>query len=284
MQPPSPPARPRFCGLPKYGLLKYGLLEFALLLAAGALVAQLLAPSAIAWWLRPRPEYQGEFPAAGDSRLADGTLPYRMLLFLPAGYSASGPAQPLVVHLHGAGERGTDLAIVRGQSLPRQIDKGLHPPAVVASPQCPPDHIWDAPKVLAVIDYLQRQFNIDPRRISLTGYSMGGSATWRTAALNPRRFAAIVPICGGGETAWAAQLAGMPIWAFHGQRDQTVPVSESITMVDAIRGAGGTPQLTVYPEGQHNVWDDVYQNTELLAWLWSQQLPATAAAHAPAKP
>lgn len=278
MQPPPPPARP-LCSLPKYGLL-----ECALLLAAGALVAQMLAPSVVTWWLRPRPGYQGEFPAAGDSRLADGTLPYRMLLFLPAGYAASGPAQPLVVHLHGAGERGTDLAIVRGQSLPRQIDKGLHPPVVVASPQCPPDHIWDAAKVLAVIDYLKRQYNIDSRRISLTGYSMGGSGTWRIAALNPGLFAAIVPICGGGETAWAAQLAGMPVWAFHGQRDQTVPVSESITMVDAIRDAGGTPQLTVYPEGPHNVWDDVYQNPALLAWLWSQQQPATAAAHAPAKP
>ncbi len=278
MQPPPPPVRP-LCRL-----LKYGLLEFTLLLAAGTLVAQLLVPSAIAWWLRPRPGYQGEFPAAGDSRLADGTLPYRMLLFLPAGYSASGPAQPLVVHLHGAGERGTDLAIVRRESLPRQIDNGLHPPAVVASPQCPPDHIWDAAKVMAVIDYLKRQFNIDPRRISLTGYSMGGSGTWRTAALNPGRFAAIVPICGGGETAQAAQFVGMPVWAFHGQHDQAVLVSESITMVDAIRDAGGTPQLTIDPEGQHNVWDDVYQNPALLNWLWSQQLPATAAAQAPAKP
>ncbi len=260
------------------------LLEFGLLLAAVSLAAQLLAPVAVAWWLRPRPGYQGEFPAADDPRLVDGTLPYRMLLFLPEDYVASGPAQPLLVHLHGAGERGNDLAVVRRESLPRRIDEGFHLPAVVASPQCPPGHSWDSQQVMAVIDHLQREFNIDSRRIYLTGYSMGGYGTWKTAALNPERFAAIVPICGGGETDWATQLSGMPVWAFHGQRDESVPVTETTKMIDAIELAGGTPQLTVYPEGRHNVWDDVYQNNTLFTWLLSHQLPDTAAANALARP
>jgi len=260
------------------------LLECGLLLTAVSLAAQLLAPVAVAWWLRPRPGYQGEFPAVGDPRLVDGALPYRMLLFLPKDYVASGPAQPLVVHLHGAGERGNDLAVVRRESLPRRIDEGFHLPAVVASPQCPPGHSWDSQQVMAVIDHLQREFNIDSRRIYLTGYSMGGYGVWKTAALNPEQFAAIVPICGGGETDWATQLSRIPVWAFHGQRDESVAVTETTKMIDAIELAGGTPQLTVYPEGRHNVWDDVYQDNTLFTWLLSHQLPDTAAANALARP
>ena len=260
------------------------LLECGLLLTAVSLAAQLLAPVAVAWWLRPRPGYQGEFSAADDPRLVDGTLPYRMLLFLPKDYVASGPAQPLVVHLHGAGERGNDLAVVRRESLPRRIDEGFHLPAVVASPQCPPGHSWDSQQVMAVIDHLQREFNIDSRRIYLTGYSMGGYGVWKTAALNPEQFAAIVPICGGGETDWATQLSRIPVWAFHGQRDESVAVTETTKMIDAIELAGGTPQLTVYPEGRHNVWGDVYQDNTLFTWLLSHQLPDTAAANALARP
>jgi len=259
-------------------------LECGLLLAAVSLAVQLLAPVAVAWWLRPRPGYQGEFSAADDPRLVDGTLPYRMLLFLPKDYVASGPAQPLVVHLHGAGERGNDLAVVRRESLPRRIDEGFHLPAVVASPQCPPGHSWDSQQVMAVIDHLQREFNIDSRRIYLTGYSMGGYGVWKTAALNPEQFAAIVPICGGGETDWATQLSRIPVWAFHGQRDESVAVTETTKMIDAIELAGGTPQLTVYPEGRHNVWGDVYQDNTLFTWLLSHQLPDTAAANALARP
>ena len=124
---------------------------------------------------------------------------------------------------------------------------------------------------MAVVDYLKDSHNIDTHRIYLTGYSMGGYGTWRTASLYPQQFAAIVPICGGGETEWATSLTGIPVWAFHGQRDESVPVAETTKMIDAIQLAGGTPKLTVYPDGKHYVWDDVYQDAEVLEWLWKQR-------------
>jgi predicted esterase len=257
----QPRDRPRF---------RLGLLEWGLLLATMSLVAQLLAPSVMAWWLRPRPGYQGEFPAAGDRRLMDGTLPYRMLLYLPPGYSDRGQPMPLLMHLHGSGARGNDLALLRREGLSRLIHKGLQLPVVVASPQCQQGQTWDSKQVMAVVEFLKDSYNIDPGRIYLTGYSMGGYGTWRTASLYPERFAAIVPICGGGETDWAPSLTGIPIWAFHGQRDESVPVAETTKMIDAIQLAGGTPRLTVYPEGKHYIWDDVYRDAEVLEWLWKQ--------------
>ena len=177
---------------------RLGLLEGGLLLATMSLIGQLLASSAMAWWLSPRPGCQGEFPAAGDRRLMDNTLPYRMLLYLPEGYSDRGQPSPLLIHLHGAGARGTDLALLRREGLSRLIHKGLDLPAVVASPQCQQGQTWDSKQLMAVVDYLKDSYNIDTRRIYLTGHSMGGYGTWRTASLYPERFAAIVPICGGG--------------------------------------------------------------------------------------
>jgi predicted esterase len=250
---------------------RLGLLELGLLLATMSLVAQLLAPSVMSWWLRPRPGFQGELPAAGDRRLMDGTLPYRMLLYLPTGYSARGQPMPLLMHLHGSGARGSDLALLRREGLSRLIHKGLELPAVVASPQCQQGQAWDSKQVMAVVDYLKDSYNIDTRRIYLTGYSMGGYGTWRTASLYPQQFAAIVPICGGGETEWATSLTGIPIWAFHGRQDESVQVAETTKMIDAIQLAGGTPRLTVYPEGKHYIWDEVYRDNEVLEWLWQQR-------------
>ena len=114
----------------------------------------------------------------------------------------------------------------------------------------------------------------DPDRVYLTGLSMGGFGTWEIAAQNPRRFAAIVPICGGGNARFARALRNMPIWAFHGDKDEAVPVSASVEMVEAVRKAGGTDvKLTRYPEAGHDSWTVTYDNPELYTWLLAHEMP-----------
>jgi predicted peptidase len=112
---------------------------------------------------------------------------------------------------------------------------------------------------------------VDPDRVYLTGLSMGGYGTWSLAAAHPERFAAIVPICGGGNPADAAKLASLPVWVFHGAKDPTVPLERSKEMVEAIKSAGGNPRFTIYPEAGHDSWTETYNNPELYQWLLEQK-------------
>lgn len=199
---------------------------------------------------------------------------YSYLLGLPAGHADEKNAAerwPLLVFLHGMGERGDNLNLVRKHGVPREIDHGRHLPFVVVSPQCPDDEWWNLPALEALIDELIHRHRIDPDRIYLTGLSMGGFGTWALAARDPSRYAAIIPICGGGEPKWAPKLRDLPIWAFHGARDTVVPPVRSETMIDAIRAAGGAPRLTIYPESGHDSWTETYANDEIYTWLLSHR-------------
>ncbi len=197
---------------------------------------------------------------------------HNYLLTLPAGYEAdSGKRWPLLVFLHGSGERGADLERVRKQGLPKYIDAGHALPFIVVAPQCPDDEWWNLPAIEAFVAAMVRTYRVDPERIYLTGLSMGGFGVWALAARHPERYAAVIPICGGGETKWAARLRDLPVWAFHGVRDTAVPVVRSQEMVDAIRAAGGSPRLTLYPEAGHDAWTETYANDEIYTWLRSHR-------------
>jgi predicted peptidase len=199
---------------------------------------------------------------------------YNYLLGLPAGYADEENADerwPLLLFLHGMGERGDDLQKIRRHGPPRLLDEDGPLPFVVVSPQCPDDEWWNLPALEALIDELVRRHRIDPDRIYLTGLSMGGYGTWALAARNPARYAAIIPVCGGGETKWAPRLRDLPIWAFHGGQDTVVPPARSQEMVDAIRVAGGSPKLTIYPEAGHDSWTETYANDEIYTWLLSHR-------------
>ena len=152
------------------------------------------------------------------------------------------------------------------------------------TPQCPPpirgdaanqapfdlktdsrtiQHAWKPEELIQLVDNAIKHLNVDPNRVYVTGLSMGGYGTWRLASAYPDRFAAAVPICGGGEPdTMASTLARVPIWAFHGAKDTVVPLAESQNMVDAVKKAGGDIRLTVYPEAQHNSWTETYDNQE----------------------
>jgi predicted peptidase len=218
------------------------------------------------------------------------TLPYRLLK--PADYDRS-KKYPLVVFLHGAGERGDDNA--------KQLKHGMGDfaadaamkkhPAFVMAPQCPSgqkwvDVDWSAPShtlpekpspalaaTLNAIAALQNEFAIDPQRIYITGLSMGGYGVWDALARRPELFAAAIPICGGGDPAMAKQIMSVPLWAFHGAEDKSVPVHRSREMIEAIKATGGHPKYTEYPGVGHDSWTQTYSNPELHTWLFAQRKP-----------
>jgi predicted peptidase len=202
-------------------------------------------------------------------------LPY--LLWLPHGYPAA-KRWPLILFLHGRGERGTDLEGVRREGLGRRLTEGFTVPAIVVAPQCPPDSDWtlqdDA--LLALLDEIEATHPVAPDRVYLTGLSMGARETWRLAAQYASRFAAIVPICGRRpdgvrNRADAVTLAHMPTWVFHGAKDTIVPVEESEAMVAALRSYGADVHYTIYPEAGHDSWTQAYAEAELFPWLLSQR-------------
>lgn len=201
------------------------------------------------------------------------TLPY--LLYQPEGFGSTEQRWPLLVFLHGSGERGPDLDKVKVHGPPRRIAEGHEFGFVVLSPQCPERDYWTNEAPIAALEQLIEQIASDPRiddeRIYVTGMSMGGFATWKLAARNPHRFAAIVPVCGGGDPESAASFAHLPVWAFHGAKDDVVPWMRSQEMIDALHAAGAQPRFTVYPESGHDSWTETYANPDLYSWLLAQR-------------
>ena len=235
---------------------------------------------------------------------------YHYLLSLPTGYDAAGEKTwPVILFLHGSGERGTDPWKVAVHGPPKLIRGPVPPPVpapdtiapppplpesaearalreqsaaflkanfIVVSPQCPSGTTWDDDGVLALLDEVMAKHKTDGHRVYLTGLSMGGFGTWSVAMKYPERFAAVVPICGGGSPTDIRRasrekktaLLSLGVWAFHGAKDPTVALEESETMVAALKKAGVTDlQLTVYPEAKHDSWTETYNNPALYAWL-----------------
>jgi predicted peptidase len=201
-------------------------------------------------------------------------VPYelRYLSYVPDGYGTHRSQKwPLLLFLHGAVERGSDLGLVRIHGPPKLIETGKKFPFVVISPQCPGDSGWVPLALEAFIDSMQRRYRIDSARICVTGLSMGGFATWELAMRHPERYAAVIPICGGGDTSRADRLRDVPVWAFHGAKDDVVPPKGSQDMIDAIKAAGGNPRFTLYPEAGHDSWTETYANDEIYSWLLQQR-------------
>ena len=178
---------------------------------------------------------------------------------------------PLMLFLHGAGERGDDLNLVKVHGPAKVADKMKDFPFILVCPQCPANQWWNPPGLLALLDKIEKQYPVDRSRVYLTGISMGGYGTWALAAEAPDRFAAAVPICGGGDPATARQLKNLPIWNFHGAKDPTVPVELSHRMVAAVKKAGGDVRFTVYPRAAHDSWTATYNDPALYRWMLSKK-------------
>jgi predicted peptidase len=196
------------------------------------------------------------------------------LTFLPKSYSAGGDKVPLIVFLHGSGERGTDLNKVKSWGPPAIVEKDANFPFMVVSPQVAEGEWWDAYLLKAMLDDVLKRYNVDPKRVYLTGISMGGYGAWDFAARYPDYFAAVVPICGGGIPRRAGRLKDIPVWVFHGLKDEAVPEQESARMVDALRAEGGNVKYTVLPEAGHvEAWVHAYSEAGLFEWLAQQRRP-----------
>lgn len=210
---------------------------------------------------------------AGDKGDAQDVA-VRYLLFVPKDYKPKGKKWPLMLFLHGRGECSTDnLDLVKKHGPPKIVETKPDFPFVLISPQSPPPEkgvgrAWNPEQLIQLVDHTIKNLNINPDRVYVTGLSMGGYGTWRLAAAFPDRFAAAVPICGGGDPDQLAKpLSKIPIWAFHGAKDMTVPPKASQDIVDAVRREHGDIEFTVYPEADHDSWTATYNNQKVYDWL-----------------
>ena len=188
------------------------------------------------------------------------------LLFLPEGYESSETKWPLILFLHGAGESGDNVEKVKATGLPKLLETKTDMPFVVVSPQSPRGG-WNVDSLSALLDDVIAKYKVDVDRVYLTGLSMGGFGTWELGTAHPERFAAIAPICGGGSPSRAGRLKGVPVWAFHGAKDNVVPIARTEAMIKAMKEAGMEPKFTIYPEAKHDSWTETYNNPELYKWF-----------------
>jgi pimeloyl-ACP methyl ester carboxylesterase len=198
------------------------------------------------------------------------TAKFNYLLSLPADYNKTKTKWPLVLFLHGSGESGKNVHRVKTHGPAKLADINGPFPFILVSPQSA-RRGWDPEKLNALLDEVIKKHRVDKNRVYLTGLSMGGYGTWDLAAAHPEKFAAIAPICGGGDPADAAILAKLPIWVFHGAKDKTVTPDKSVKMVEAIKAAGGNPKFTIYPEAGHDSWTQTYNDPEFFKWLLAQK-------------
>jgi predicted peptidase len=208
------------------------------------------------------------------------------LLHLPSAYDGGAKTErwPLVLFLHGAGERGDDLELLKKNGPPKLIAAGKDIPAIVVSPQCPTNQWWTDhhEALLLLLDQTARRYRVDPDRVYVTGLSMGGFGTWMLIGREPQRFAAAIPICGGGTRTGILRATELPIWAFHGDADPVVPLDETTRLVETLERRGAkNVKLTVYPGVEHDSWTQTYDDPAVWEWLFAQRRTAARATAPP---
>jgi predicted peptidase len=213
----------------------------------------------------------GQHPQSFEKQISR-TIGYKFLLFLPKSFDQDPKKRwPLLIFLHGSGESGEDLRKVKVHGPPKLVEKNENFPFIVVSPQNPVGIGWDAEALNALLDDLLAQLPIDEDRVYLTGLSRGGTGTWSFACEHPDRFAAIAPVCGRGYPDAACRLKDVPVWVFHGAKDDIIPLSESKRMLEPLKQCGGDVKFTIYPEANHDAWTETYANHELYSWFLSHK-------------
>lgn len=199
----------------------------------------------------------------------------KYVLYVPKDYDGK-KEYPVILFLHGSGETGTDgkkpSLVGLGPAIRKLNSFGfitIFPQSHKRTWQADSD---DAKRALAILETTMKEYKTDPKKVYLTGLSMGGFGTWSLAAKYPEKWAAIVPICGGGNPADAGKFKDIPCWCFHGDKDTAVKVERSRDMIEALKKAGGKPEYTEYPGVGHNSWDQAYATKDLFPWLLKQSL------------
>jgi len=220
-----------------------------------------------------------------------GILPYRLLK--PLEYDAS-KKYPLVIFLHGSGERGSDNEAQLKNAVSSFLQEDIRKkyPSFVLVPQCPEGDRWSPFKegdeaekfwlsespsetmklLLELINYTQETYSIDQKRVYATGLSMGGQGTYDLLIRNPDTFAAAVVVCSFSDIREAKVIANTPIWIFHGEEDQVVPIDNARVMVNALESVGAKLKYTEYPDTNHNSWDKAFGEEKLYSWLFKKKL------------
>jgi predicted peptidase len=193
----------------------------------------------------------------------------KYLMYLP---DMDGPESgfPLMLFLHGIGECGDNLDLVKKNGPPSFLDDKKDFPFIVLSPQCPEGEQWIPELLIELIEEFSAIAFVDTSRIYVTGLGMGGTGTWDLALAKPDMFAAIVPICGKGNPEQACKLKKLPVWVFHGEKDDVIPSSYSSEMVDALEKCGGIVKFTLYQDVDHSAWIPAYDDPALFEWMLEQ--------------
>lgn len=197
------------------------------------------------------------------------------LFYLPEDYKNDKDKKwPTILFLHGMGERGDDLELVKIHGVPKIVDSKKDFQFIAISPQCPIDFVWRDEEMLIALESLLlkiiKNFRVDKSRLYVTGLSMGGRGTWAIAAYRSDLFAAAAPICGGGDPTTASRLTKLPFWVFQGALDEVHFPKESEIMIKSLKNKGGEVRYTLYPELHHDSWTITYDNSELYKWFLSK--------------
>lgn len=215
----------------------------------------------------------GEQTESSFSKEVTLTKSLNFLVSLPKGYDEDSEKKwPLVVFLHGAGERGDELQKVAAWGPPKMVAEGREFPFILISPQCPADSWWALEPVMELIEHAEETYRVDADQIILTGLSMGGYGTWHFASFNPNKFAAIVPICGDGTPYLVRSITHLPIWTFHGAADTVVPVGGTDRLVAELKKRGNeNVKYDRYEGVGHNSWSQAYATEGLFPWMMEQR-------------
>jgi predicted peptidase len=196
---------------------------------------------------------------------------YKYLVYTPGDYSNNSEKKwPLIIYLHGRSACGSNFDKVRRYGLPFFMDRGMQLDAIVAAPQCPEGKNWVADNwFMPFLNDIKDKYNIEAERIYLTGMSLGGFGAFSIAIKYPDVFAAVVPLCGGGQPTIVCPMKDIPTWVFHGDKDELVPLKRSQEMVEALEKCGGNPKFTVLKGQPHDI-HRTYNNPELYEWMLKQ--------------
>ena len=203
----------------------------------------------------------------------EGCFSFPYAKYLPRGYE-KGRKYPFLLFLHGAGERGDDVDTAARHGFLKHVrEQGRDSPFIIVAPQCPGGRYWGRymESLIAFLEDMTESLGADPDRVYLTGLSMGGTGTFLLAMAEPTKFAAIAPICGSGIYWYGGALRHIPVMMVHGDVDETVPVSESVSMLYSINKRGGNAELRILHGVGHNAWDEAYEGEWLTEWFLSHK-------------
>jgi predicted peptidase len=232
----------------------------------GAAIALVLTPNIIL--AKPAVKMKMTVAEGQAAQIPASDDDYQYLLHIPQGYNANLDERwPVIIFLHGSGERGTDINLVKVHGPPKIAANDPAFPFIIISPQLPTGQRWDPAKLDVMLDGILANTRADRTRVYLTGLSLGGMGSWDWASKRPDRFAAIAPVAARGDISGACALKDTPVWVFHGDSDAVVPAAGDIEMAAAVEQCGGKPRITIYPATGHDSWTVTYGDAALYLWF-----------------